>query len=144
MRARARRISWRKRGLASAEWVILSTVVFSVLASLGFLITGALGGRKYAKIEDDLALLETALAQYARNNFSRPPTQEQGLEALLEKPSLDPQPERWQAPYLEELPVDPWGSAYQYRLPAERSRLSYDLFSLGRKKKDPRDDIGNW
>lgn len=57
------------------------------------------------------------------------PTQEAGLRALIEPPGQAP---RWQGPYLkkESALLDPWGRAYQYRLPGEKR--DFDVYSLGR------------
>jgi len=73
------------------------------------------------------------------------PTTEQGLKAMIEKPSGDPPAPNWR-PYLEVkvLPKDPWGHDYQYVCPGRHNTDSYDLSSLGRDGVESEDDIRNW
>ena len=62
------------------------------------------------------------LKLYRRDN-GRYPTQEQGLRALIEKPATDPAPNIWKdGGYLERLPNDPWGNAYQGSVAITMSR----------------------
>jgi len=125
------------------ELVIVITII-AVLAGSGiFLVTGFIDDAKYQRVDSDLKALDLALKSYERNNYFKPPTQEQGLEALVERPTGDPQPERWR-PYLEEPMLDPWGNEYQYRYPAQKSSKKYDIFSLGEDGVESEDDIGNW
>lgn len=78
--------------------------------------------------------VKTPLFLYARHMGSCSTTSE-GLQALLAAPphALG----RWRGPY-------PWGRPYQYRSPATRSRMDYDLYSLGPDGVESQDDIGNW
>ena len=74
-----------------------------------------------------LDALEKALEQY-RLDTGHYPTQEQGLVAIIKKPGNEP---RWDGPYLKkELPLDPWGRAFIYKVPGERG--DFDLVSLGK------------
>jgi len=59
------------------------------------------------------------------------PTTEQGLLALIERPSGVA---RWNGPYLkgENVPEDPWGRPFIYHNPSQRAGHDYDLYSLGR------------
>jgi general secretion pathway protein G len=71
---------------------------------------------------------EKALATY-RIDTGHFPSGDQGLKALVERPSTEP---KWSGPYLAKaLPPDPWGRAYLYRAPGEQGR-DYDLLSLGK------------
>ena len=73
------------------------------------------------------------------------PTAQQGLQALVAKPSIDPVPANWK-PYLEKLPNDPWGRPYQYLNPGIQGDM--DVLSLGADGKpggEGKDaDIGSW
>jgi general secretion pathway protein G len=73
------------------------------------------------------------------------PTQEQGLQALVVKPSTPPIPTNWK-PYLEKLPTDPWGRPYQYLNPGVKGAV--DVFSYGADGKPGGEgvnaDIGSW
>lgn len=125
------------------ELVIVITII-AVLAGSGiYLVIGFVDDAKYQRVDSDMKALDLALKSYERNNYFKPPTQEQGLNALVERPTSDPQPERWRA-YLEEPMLDPWGVEYQYRVPAQKSNKKYDIFSLGEDGVESDDDVGNW
>lgn len=125
------------------ELVIVITII-AVLAGSGiYLVIGFVDDAKYQRVDSDMKALDVALKSYERNNYFKPPTQEQGLNALVEKPTSDPQPERWRA-YLEEPMLDPWGNEYQYRYPAQKSNKKYDLYSFGEDGVESDDDVGNW
>ena len=71
--------------------------------------------------------LDKALDQY-RLDIRRYPTAEQGLKALTERPSNEPQ---WNGPYLRKaVPLDPWGRPYVYRVPGAKGE--YELLSYGK------------
>ena len=98
------------------------------------------------KAKNDIRVLQSQLALYKLDNFDYPTT-DQGLDALVSKPQLPPEPPRWKASgYLERLPEDPWGRAYQYLHPGQNGE--FDLYSLGadgRHGGEGRDaDIASW
>jgi general secretion pathway protein G len=75
------------------------------------------------------------------------PTTDQGLAALVQRPTTNPVPANWkQGGYLDRLPKDPWGGDYQYLSPGVRGEI--DVFSLGadraRGGEGNNADIGNW
>ena len=118
--------------------------IIAVLSGSGiYLIVGFIDDAKYTRVESDIKALDLALKSYERNNYFKPPTVEQGLNALVERPTGEPQPERWRS-YLEEPMMDPWGQLYEYRVPAQKSSKKYDIFSLGEDGVESEDDIGNW
>ena len=83
---------------------------------------------------------------YKLDNGTYPSTQ-QGLEALVKKPSGNPQAKNWNKDaYLKKLPVDPWGNPYQFLSPGSKGKI--DLYSFGADGKeggtDYDTDIGNW
>lgn len=77
----------------------------------------------------DLASLSQALKLYRLDNQKYPST-EQGLQALVDKPTTHPVPPNWKSGgYVERLPKDPWGAAYQYLNPGLHGEI--DVFSYG-------------
>jgi general secretion pathway protein G len=77
----------------------------------------------------DIGAITQALKLYRLDNTFYPST-EQGLQALVQRPSTQPVPPNWkQGGYLDRLPKDPWGREYLYLNPGVRSEI--DVFSLG-------------
>jgi general secretion pathway protein G len=94
----------------------------------------------------DIGALVAALKLYRLDNGNYPTT-DQGLGALVQKPTTNPVPGNWkQGGYLERLPKDPWGTDYQYLSPGVKGEI--DLYSLGadraRGGEGSAADIGNW
>jgi general secretion pathway protein G len=96
--------------------------------------------------KNDIAAIMQALKLYRLDN-QRYPTAEQGLAALVARPTLAPVPPNWKPNgYLDRLPKDPWGHPYQYLNPGLRGEI--DVYSLGADGQPGGEgndaDIGNW
>lgn len=126
-------------------------VVLVILTLLASVVAPNLLGRadeaRVSKARADFAAIESALALYRLDNYNYP-TSEQGLMALVEKPTMAPEPANWREEgYLEEAPVDPWGNEYLYLRPGQDGR-KFDIFSYGADGVQGGDgvdaDIGNW
>ncbi|NLW46389.1 MAG: type II secretion system major pseudopilin GspG [Firmicutes bacterium] len=127
--------------------------VLTLLAALMTLVTPNIirevqkGQVKAAKAQ--LQTLKNVLNSYYLDNSSYPTT-EQGLRALIEKPTIPPIPDNWNGPYLEDrkIPRDPWGQELRYLAPGMNNPDRYDVFSYGNDKKEGGEgndaDIGNW
>lgn len=95
-----------------------------------------------------ISAIKGVLKSYYMDN-SCYPTTEQGLKALIEKPTIPPIPENWNGPYIEDkkVPIDPWGQEIKYISPGNHNS-DYDIFSYGKDKKEGGEgydaDIGNW
>ena len=77
----------------------------------------------------DIAAINQALKLYRLDN-SFYASSEQGLAALVQRPTTQPVPGNWkQGGYLDRVPKDPWGHEYQYLNPGLRAEI--DVFSLG-------------
>ncbi|MCK7596735.1 type II secretion system major pseudopilin GspG [Microbulbifer sp. CAU 1566] len=107
-------------------------VVIVILGVLGAMVVpsilGKTGEARIKAAKSDLRTIETALDMYRMDNFVYP-SSEQGLQALVTKPSGFPEAKNWNEPYLKREAKDPWGNLYQYISPG--SAGAYDLFSLG-------------
>jgi general secretion pathway protein G len=92
----------------------------------------------------DVGNLVQALKLYKLDN-QRFPTAEQGLQALVTKPSAEPVPINWKS-YLDKLPADPWGRPYQYLNPGLKGEI--DVMSWGADGQSGGEgvnaDIGSW
>ncbi len=95
------------------------------------------------KAVSDIVALENQLDMYKLDN-SVYPTTEQGLEALVEKPNISPEPRNYRdGGYVKRLPMDPWGNPYLLMSPGEHGKI--DVFSSGPDgQPGTEDDIGNW
>ncbi|CAI0711342.1 MULTISPECIES: type II secretion system major pseudopilin GspG [Serratia] len=133
----------RQRGFTLLE-IMVVIVILGILASL--VVPNLMGNKEKAdhqKVVSDIVALESALDMYKLDN-SRYPTTEQGLQALVTKPSAQPEPRNYpQGGYIRRLPQDPWGADYQLLSPGQHGQL--DVFSYGPDGiPDTEDDIGNW
>jgi len=94
--------------------------------------------------KNDIAAIMQALKLYRLDN-QRYPNADQGLDALVRKPSVEPVPPNWK-PYLDKLPADPWGHAYQYLNPGVKGEI--DVFSFGADGQPGGEgknaDVGSW
>lgn len=137
----------KNRGFTLLE-VMIVIVILGILASL--VVPNLMGNKEQAdrqKAISDITALEGALDMYKLHNGVYPTT-EQGLRALVEKPTSAPEPRRYQeGGYIKRLPQDPWGNDYQYGQPGQKGKR-YDLFSYGVDGQEGGDgeatDIGNW
>ena len=124
------------------EIVLVITIIAVLGAALVYGIKGNVDVAKETRVESDVKSIVTQIKVYEARNL-QPPTTEQGLKALVERPSIEPVPERW-TQLLEEMPKDPWKRDFQYQYPARRSKADYDVYSLGPDGVESGDDIGNW
>ena len=125
-------------------------VVVAILGFLAAIVVPRIMDRpdeaKRVAAKADVGALVQALKLYRLDNGFYPST-DQGLGALVQRPTTQPAPNNWkQGGYLERLPKDPWGGDYQYLSPGVRSEI--DVFSFGADRARGGDgnaaDIGNW
>ncbi len=124
--------------------IVITLTIIAILASGSiYLLKGQIDSAKDTRVDSDLQAIGLALQSY-ESRALRKPTTEQGLRALVEKPTMEPIPENYR-PFMKDMPKDPWGQEYKYRIPPTKSKDDYDLWSLGPDGADGTDDdIGNW
>lgn len=124
--------------------IVITLTIIAILASGSiYLLKGQIDSAKDTRVGSDLQAIGLALQSY-ESRALRKPTTEQGLAALVEKPTIEPIPENYRS-FMKELPKDPWGVPYKYRIPAQKSKDDYDIWSVGPDGADGTDDdIGNW
>ena len=134
----------KARGFTLIELMVV-LVIIGVLAAL--IVPNVLDRTDDARAtaaRTDINNLMQALKLYKLDN-QRYPSAEQGLEALVKKPSAGAVPPNWRS-YLSKLPADPWGRPYQYIYPGVKGEI--DVFSLGADGQAGGDgknaDIGSW
>ncbi len=99
---------------------------------------------RLVKAKQDIGAISSALQLYKLDNYRYPNT-DQGIEALVTKPTTEPEPKNWKQ-YLQQVPKDPWGNDYIYLSPGEHG--DFDLYTLGADGEDGGEGIdatiGNW
>ncbi|MBA1274807.1 type II secretion system major pseudopilin GspG [Stutzerimonas azotifigens] len=137
----------RRQGGFTLIEIMVVVVILGILAAL--VVPQVMSRPDQAKVtvaKGDIKAVAAALDMYKLDNFAYPSTQ-QGLDALVKRPTGNPQPKNWNRDgYLKRLPQDPWGNDYQYLSPGTRGQ--FDLYSFGADGKeggsDLNADIGNW
>lgn len=125
-------------------------VVVVILSILALVIVPRVIDRpdqaRAARAQSDIASIVSAVELYRLDNF-RYPTTEQGLQALITRPSTDPLPQNWsEGGYLDRMPMDPWGQPYLYLSPGVRG--DFDVFTYGADGvaggTGADSDVGSW
>ena len=132
------------RGFTLIE-IMVVIVILGVLAAL--VVPRVMNRPDEARVvaaKQDVASIMQALKLYRLDN-QRYPSTEQGLQALVVRPTTEPPADNWKA-YLDKVPSDPWGKPYQYLNPGIKGEI--DVFSYGADGKPGGTgvdaDIGSW
>ncbi|QYJ85993.1 type II secretion system major pseudopilin GspG [Shewanella mesophila] len=133
----------KQKGFTLLE-VMVVIVILGILASM--VVPNLMGNKDKADVQkavSDIVALENAMDMYRLDN-SIYPTTEQGLEALVQKPTISPEPRNYREDgYVKRLPQDPWRNNYLLLSPGEQGKI--DIFSAGPDgQAGTEDDIGSW
>jgi general secretion pathway protein G len=116
------------RGFTLLELLVVMVIIGLLASYVGPRFFEQVGKSEIKTARAQIDAFSKALDTY-RLDVGHYPTTEQGLQALIDKPSTET---KWSGPYLQKnVPVDPWGQAYQYKSPGENNR-DYDIVSLGK------------
>lgn len=133
------------RGFTLIE-ILVVVVILGILAAIVVpRVMERPGEARATRARQDIQNIVTALSLYKLDNFVYPST-EQGLDALVVKPSGQPEAPNWKGPYLDRMPKDPWGRPYLYQHPGQHGEI--DVYTYGADGKPGGEgeaaDIGNW
>jgi len=119
----------QNRGFTLIEIMVVMVILGLLVAIVAPNIMGRSDQAKVTVAETQLSNIANALDLYRLDNSHYPSTQ-QGLEALVSRPTGSPEPKNWNPDgYLKSVPEDPWGAEYQYVSPGTEG--PYDLYSYG-------------
>lgn len=137
-----------QQGFSLIEIMVVLVIIGLLVSIVAPNVLDRADDARVQKVHADFSTIATVLKLYRLDNYNYP-SSEQGLEALVEKPSVDPIPSSWKkGGYLDDLPRDPWGRPYLYLSPAEFGDGDFDIYTLGADGvsggEDQNADIGNW
>jgi general secretion pathway protein G len=137
------RRSGRNSGFTLLELLVVMVIIGLLAGYVGPKYFGQIGKSEVKVAKAQIDSLEKALDQY-RLDTGHYPSTELGLAALMNKPPNEP---KWDGPYLKKnVPIDPWGRAYEYKFPGEHGE--FDLLSYGKDGQPGGSgegaDITNW
>lgn len=132
-----------QQGFTLIEIMVVVIILGILAAIVAPNVIGRVGDAQVTAAKSDIRGIENAMKLYRLDNFNYP-SSEQGLQALVSKPS-DPNIRNWKQ-YLERLPKDPWGNPYLYLNPGNKGEI--DIYTLGRDGRPGGEgedsDLGNW
>lgn len=135
----------RERGFTLIEIMVVVIIIGLLAAIVAPNVIGRIGEAEVTKAKAEIGNLENAINLFYMDN-RRYPSTEQGLEALVTRPT-DPNIRNWQeGGYMKRIPNDPWGNPYQYLSPGNNG--IFDIYTLGADAQPGGEgidaDIGNW
>jgi general secretion pathway protein G len=136
----------RNHGVTLIELMVVVLIIGILAVAVVPQLMGQADEAKATAAKSDVATIMQQLKIYRLDNGFYPST-DQGLQALVIKPTTNPAPANWkQGGYIERLPMDPWKRPYQYLNPGIKGEI--DVYSLGadglRDGEGINADIGSW
>lgn len=139
----------RRRGFTLLEMMAVVMIIGLLMTLIGTQVAERINLARVTVTQAKIKQLEAALEMYRMDN-ARYPSTEQGLMALVERPSGTPEPKRWQpGGYVKRNMIqDSWQEDLQYSRPGTNNPRSFDLWSLGADSTPGGEgsdaDVGNW
>jgi general secretion pathway protein G len=124
----------RDRGFTLIELVVVMMIISILAGAVALKIVNNTRIARRTRAIQDISTLETAIDLYEAHN-GYPPTTQQGLQALMVKPSTPPIPRNWNGPYIKRTPIDPWAKPYIYRYPGQLNPDGCDIISYGQDEQ---------
>jgi general secretion pathway protein G len=124
------KIKLLRSGFTLLEMVIVLGIIAMIMGGAIFVMKNISDSGAITVVDGDFASIDNALQAY-RNNAGNFPSGQQGLNALVEKPSSAPRPRRW-IQIMDQVPKDPWGNEYVYKYPGSKNRSRPELICYGK------------
>ena len=134
----------RRAGFTLIEIMAVVVIMGMLMTVLAVGISGQLDKARMSTARAQISRIEQALDFYQLDN-ARYPTSDQGLDALVNRPTAPPEP-KFYTPggYMKtDQLLDPWGERFQYRIPGSQNPHAFDLWSTGPDGQEGTDDITN-
>jgi general secretion pathway protein G len=135
----------RRSGFTLIEIMAVVVIMGLLMTVLAVGITGRVDSARMSAAQAQISRIEQALDFYQLDN-ARYPSADQGLAALVDKPSSPPVPKAYTpGGYIKrDALLDPWSEPFQYQIPGTRNPHAFDLWSTGPDGQEGNDDITNW
>ncbi|AWB68689.1 type II secretion system protein GspG [Saccharobesus litoralis] len=133
----------KQSGFTILEIMVVLVIIGILAGMIAPQLIGQSDEAKIKKAATDIVTLENAMDMYKLNNHKYPTT-DQGLDALVSAPDIEPLPKNYpEGGYIKRLPMDPWDNEYMLLSPGDNG--NFDIYSMGPDgEADTEDDIGNW
>ena len=136
----------KQKGFSLIEILVVLVIMGLLISVVAPTVLNSADDARVQKVQADFKSIETALKIYRLDNYQYPTT-EQGLQALVEKPSIGKIPKKYpEKGYLPKIPKDPWDNDYIYISPGEHG--DFDLISYGADGEeggeDKNADVQSW
>ena len=133
------------QGFTLLEIIVVVAIIAILAAYIAPKVAGRVDDARISKAKSDIRVLESSLELYKLDNFVYP-SNDQGLDALVNRPSGENSRNWREGGYIKKLTKDPWGNEYRYAYPG--SNGEFDIFSLGADAaaggEGEAADIGSW
>jgi general secretion pathway protein G len=133
------------QGFTLLEIIVVVTIIAILAAYIAPKVAGRVDDARISKAKSDIRVMESSMELYKLDNFVYP-SNDQGLDALVNRPSGENLRNWREGGYIKKLTKDPWGNEYRYAYPG--SNGEFDIFSLGADAvaggEGEAADIGSW
>lgn len=124
------------RGFSLIEMMIVLALIGLIMAGIGVYVMNSLAKGQVSAARSQAYEISKQLDLY-RLEFGHYPSGSEGFDALVNPPRGEP--------YMDKVPVDPWGNEFMYIYPGEKNRKKPDIRSKGDDGlENTEDDVGNW
>lgn len=119
-----------RSGFTLLEMVIVLGIIAMIMGGAIFTMTKISDSGAITVVDGDFSSINNGLQSY-KTNAGHYPAEQQGLKALVEKPTSAPRPRRW-TQIMDNVPKDPWDNEYVYKYPGTKDRSRPELICLGK------------